>query len=74
MRTRVGESVVIGGTHWVTVIAIKSNGEVILGFDSPPEFEVDREEVFARKQQERHGLTRVRVVRHGKNGHVRYEQ
>ena len=48
----VGERVLLtlpdGREIWVSVVFVKSNGSVRLGFDAPPDVDIKREELLAR--------------------------
>lgn len=45
LSRRVGEVVVIGGVGRVTVLGVKNNGDVRIGFDFPPDVSIFREEI-----------------------------
>lgn len=46
-----GEQIVIANTIRITVVSV-GHGRVKIGVEAPPNVSVDRQEVFARKQQE----------------------
>ena len=52
LTRRVEELLMIGDDVIVTVLGVKGN-QVRLGIVAPPETDVDREEIFLRKQAER---------------------
>lgn len=49
LTRRVGETIVIGGTIRVTVLALKG-GQARIGVSAPPEVAIDREEIDERKK------------------------
>ncbi len=52
LTRHVGESIKIGEIITVTVLGVKG-GQVRLGIAAPKEVEVDREEVYDRKQKDK---------------------
>ncbi len=51
LTRKLGESIRIGDSVKVTVLAVRS-GQVKLGIDAPPEVKVHREEIYTRIQAE----------------------
>jgi carbon storage regulator len=49
LTRRIGETLVIGGQIFVTVLEVKGN-QVRIGIQAPPQVTVDREEVAERKR------------------------
>jgi carbon storage regulator len=52
LSRRPGETIVIGGGITVTVLGLNGN-QIRLGITAPKDVEIDREEVYQRKQVER---------------------
>lgn len=52
LTRRAGEALMVGGEVTVTVLEIRGNS-VRIGVNAPSDINVDREEVFRRKQLER---------------------
>jgi carbon storage regulator len=50
LTRRIGETIIVDGNIFVTVVAI-TGGKVRLGIAAPPTVQVDREEVLQRKLQ-----------------------
>ena len=50
LTRKVGESIIIDGGITVTVVSV-DRGKIRLGITAPPEVQVDREEVFLRRQE-----------------------
>ncbi|HRD70435.1 MAG TPA: carbon storage regulator CsrA [Legionella sp.] len=51
LSRRVGESIVINGEIFCTVLGFKGN-QVSLGFDAPPNVSIHRQEIFKKIQEE----------------------
>jgi carbon storage regulator len=49
---RVGESICLGDDVTITVLELRNNGKVVLGFVAPRIVEIDREEVRIRIRTE----------------------
>ena len=52
LTRRIRESLKIGDTITVTVLAVKGD-QVCLGINAPPDVAVDREEIYERKRRQR---------------------
>ena len=56
LSRKAGERVLLtlpdGQEIWVSVVTVKPNGSVRLGFDAPPDVDIKREELLARSGHE----------------------
>ena len=56
LSRKAGERVLLmlpdGQEIWVSVVTVKANGSVRLGFDAPPDVDIKREELLARAGHE----------------------